>query len=138
MAAGADQSTRTAATSRFAAPRLSVSRVSPGFSTRSMMVAGCHSDGGGSAADYIVDLLGRDYDGYFNNPVGERYPFTSPANGIWGPKVMIINEMAGSGGDPGSRFSAALLQQPDIADDHAAIDGLAHVVNRQQSGTGAA
>ena len=35
----------------------------------------------------------------FNNPVGERYPFTSPAAGIWGPKVMIINEMAGSGGD---------------------------------------
>lgn len=56
-------------------------------------------NGGGSAADYIVDLLGRDYDGYFNNPVGARYPYTSPANGIWGPKVMIINEMAGSGGD---------------------------------------
>jgi tricorn protease len=56
-------------------------------------------NGGGSAADYIVELLGRDYDGYFNNPVGDRYPFTSPANGIWGPKVMIINEMAGSGGD---------------------------------------
>ena len=56
-------------------------------------------NGGGSAADYIVDLLGRTYDGYFNNPVGERYPYTSPANGIWGPKVMIVNEMAGSGGD---------------------------------------
>lgn len=56
-------------------------------------------NGGGSAADYIVDILGRDYDGYFNNPVGDRYPFTSPASGIWGPKVMIINEMAGSGGD---------------------------------------
>ena len=56
-------------------------------------------NGGGSAADYIVDMLGRDYDGYFNNPVGDRVPFTSPANGIWGPKVMIINEMAGSGGD---------------------------------------
>jgi len=56
-------------------------------------------NGGGSAADYIVDILGRDYDGYFNNPVGDRLPFTSPASGIWGPKVMIINEMAGSGGD---------------------------------------
>ncbi|MBC8088585.1 MAG: PD40 domain-containing protein [Phycisphaerae bacterium] len=56
-------------------------------------------NGGGSAADYIVDILGRDYDGYFNNPVGDRVPFTSPASGIWGPKVMIINEMAGSGGD---------------------------------------
>jgi tricorn protease len=54
---------------------------------------------GGSAADYIIDLLQRDFDGYFNNPVAERYPFTSPAAGIWGPKVMIINEMAGSGGD---------------------------------------
>jgi tricorn protease len=54
---------------------------------------------GGSAADYIIDLLGRDFDGYFNNPVGERYPYTSPANGIWGPKVMLVNEMAGSGGD---------------------------------------
>src|SRR5436190_2387362 len=56
-------------------------------------------NGGGSAADYIVDLIGRDYDGYFNNPVGNHVPFTSPASGIWGPKVMIINEMAGSGGD---------------------------------------
>ncbi|MGH7677111.1 MAG: S41 family peptidase, partial [Gemmatimonadaceae bacterium] len=56
-------------------------------------------NGGGSAADYIVDILGRTYDGYFNNPAGERVPFTSPASGIWGPKVMIINEMAGSGGD---------------------------------------
>jgi tricorn protease len=37
--------------------------------------------------------------GYFNNPVGDRKMFTSPAAGIWGPKVMIINEMAGSGGD---------------------------------------
>lgn len=56
-------------------------------------------NGGGSAADYIIEVLARDYDGYFNNPVGERKPFTSPTAGIWGPKVMIINEMAGSGGD---------------------------------------
>lgn len=56
-------------------------------------------NGGGSAADYIVDVLQRDFDGYFNNVAGDRYPFTSPAAGIWGPKVMIINEMAGSGGD---------------------------------------
>ncbi|HKV34192.1 MAG TPA: PDZ domain-containing protein [Pyrinomonadaceae bacterium] len=56
-------------------------------------------NGGGSAADYIIDVLGRDFDGYFNNVAGDRYPFTSPSAGIWGPKVMIINEMAGSGGD---------------------------------------
>ena len=54
---------------------------------------------GGSAADYIIDVLQRNFDGYFNNVAGDRYPFTSPAAGIWGPKVMIVNEMAGSGGD---------------------------------------
>jgi tricorn protease len=56
-------------------------------------------NGGGSAADYIIDVLERTYDGYFNNVAGDRVPFTSPSAGIWGPKVMIINEMAGSGGD---------------------------------------
>jgi len=54
---------------------------------------------GGSIADYIVDLLSRDLLGYFNNPIGEKQAFTAPNAGIWGPKVMIINEMAGSGGD---------------------------------------
>ncbi len=56
-------------------------------------------NGGGSAADYMIDIMQRSFDGYFNNVAGDRYPFTSPAAGIWGPKVMIINEMAGSGGD---------------------------------------
>ena len=56
-------------------------------------------NGGGSAADYIIDVLQRDFDGYFNNVAGDRYPFTSPSARIWGPKVMIVNEMAGSGGD---------------------------------------
>jgi tricorn protease len=56
-------------------------------------------NGGGSAADYIIDVLGRSFDGYFNNVAGTRMPFTSPSAGIWGPKVMIVNEMAGSGGD---------------------------------------
>jgi tricorn protease len=54
---------------------------------------------GGYAADYIVNVLARDLHGYFNNPIGDRRPFTTPEAGIWGPKVMIINEMAGSGGD---------------------------------------
>ncbi len=56
-------------------------------------------NGGGSAADYMIEVMQRDFDGYFNNPVHERTPFTSPTAGIWGPKVMIVNEMAGSGGD---------------------------------------
>ena len=54
---------------------------------------------GGYAADYIVDLLSRDLMGYFNNPVGEKQSQTSPIAALYGPKVMVINEMAGSGGD---------------------------------------
>jgi tricorn protease len=54
---------------------------------------------GGSIADYIVDLLSRDLMGYFNNPIGEKQAFTAPNAGIFGPKVMLINERAGSGGD---------------------------------------
>jgi tricorn protease len=56
-------------------------------------------NGGGSAADYMVDLMARPLMGYFNNPVGEKRPFALPNAGIWGPKVMIINDAAGSGGD---------------------------------------
>ncbi len=56
-------------------------------------------NGGGSAADYMVDVMSRELHGYFNNPVEDRTPFTSPGAGLFGPKVMIINEMAGSGGD---------------------------------------
>jgi tricorn protease len=56
-------------------------------------------NGGGSAADYIANVMSRELHGYFNNPVGDRTPFTSPGAGLFGPKVMIINEMAGSGGD---------------------------------------
>jgi len=56
-------------------------------------------NGGGSAADYMIEVMERTFDGYFNNVAGDRVPFTSPAAGIWGPKVMIVNEMSGSGGD---------------------------------------
>lgn len=57
------------------------------------------NNGGGSAADYMVDVMSRDLHGYFNSNVGDHRPFTTPMAGIWGPKVMIVNEMAGSGGD---------------------------------------
>jgi tricorn protease len=57
------------------------------------------NNGGGSAADYIVDVLARELTGYFNSRAGDRRPFTQPMAGLWGPKVMIINERAGSGGD---------------------------------------
>ncbi|MGI8545854.1 MAG: S41 family peptidase [Gemmatimonadaceae bacterium] len=56
-------------------------------------------NGGGNIADYIIDFLQRDFDGYFNNAAGNHQLSTSPIAGIWGPKVMLVNEMAGSGGD---------------------------------------
>ncbi len=56
-------------------------------------------NGGGSAADYMVDVMARELHGFFNNRINPDLPFTSPGAGIWGPKVMIINESAGSGGD---------------------------------------
>jgi tricorn protease len=52
---------------------------------------------GGQVADYIVNELDRKLIGYFAQRVGQ--PSTSPIAGIYGPKVMIINESAGSGGD---------------------------------------
>lgn len=57
------------------------------------------NNGGGSAADYMVDVMARKLHGFFNSKAGDRSPFTTPGAGIWGPKVMIINERAGSGGD---------------------------------------
>ncbi|MBD3225332.1 MAG: protease, partial [Caldithrix sp.] len=56
-------------------------------------------NGGGFIADYIVDLLSRELMGYFNNPVGDKQPFLAPNAALYGPKVMIINDAAGSGGD---------------------------------------
>ena len=52
---------------------------------------------GGQVADYIVNELDRKLMGYFAQRDGQ--PATSPIAGIYGPKVMIINESAGSGGD---------------------------------------
>ena len=56
-------------------------------------------NGGGFIADYVVDLLSRELLGYFNNPVGDKQPFLAPNAALYGPKVMIINDAAGSGGD---------------------------------------
>lgn len=57
------------------------------------------NNGGGSAADYMVDIMARELHGYFNSRTADNRPFTTPMSGIWGPKVMLINERAGSGGD---------------------------------------
>ena len=103
--AGSSTSCRTASsrTSTCRTPGSPATRASTATTSRSRTRRAPSIDerynGGGSAADYIIDVLQRDFDGYFNNVAGDRMPFTSPAAGIWGPKVMIINEMAGSGGD---------------------------------------
>ncbi|MES2124901.1 MAG: PDZ domain-containing protein [Gemmatimonadota bacterium] len=55
---------------------------------------------GGQIADYLVDVLARKLQGYFNMRVGDNPAFfTTPGAGIWGPKVLLINEASGSGGD---------------------------------------
>lgn len=57
------------------------------------------NNGGGSAADYMIDIMSREVFGYFNSRANDHRPWTTPMAGIWGPKVMLINERAGSGGD---------------------------------------
>ena len=54
-------------------------------------------NGGGQIADYIIDNLRRTQTNFFMTRAGQ--PFTTPQNAIFGPKTMIINEYAGSGGD---------------------------------------
>lgn len=55
------------------------------------------NNGGGSVADYVIDLLSRDLISGWG--IRDGRSFTTPGNGIFGPKAMIINENAGSGGD---------------------------------------
>jgi tricorn protease len=54
-------------------------------------------NGGGVAADYIVDHLRRPLLNYWAPRYGKDV--TTPAMTILGPKAMIVNEYAGSGGD---------------------------------------
>lgn len=54
-------------------------------------------NGGGSAADYIIDYMRRPLMNYWSTREGDN--FTTPVGSIYGPKTMIINEYAGSGGD---------------------------------------
>ncbi|MEA1898302.1 MAG: PDZ domain-containing protein, partial [Bacteroidota bacterium] len=54
-------------------------------------------NGGGSLADYYIDILMRPYQAHWNFRYGND--LKSPSASIQGPKVMIIDETAGSGGD---------------------------------------
>jgi tricorn protease len=52
---------------------------------------------GGQLADYIIDYLQRPI--MSKVVTREGHDWSSPSEAIFGPKVMIINEMSGSGGD---------------------------------------
>jgi tricorn protease len=52
---------------------------------------------GGQLADYIIDYLRRPITSKV--VTREGHDWSSPTEAIYGPKVMIINEMSGSGGD---------------------------------------
>ncbi len=54
-------------------------------------------NGGGLLADYIVDYMHRPVMSLIMTREGA--PYSEPAEAIYGPKAMIINEFAGSGGD---------------------------------------
>ncbi|HZG24681.1 MAG TPA: PDZ domain-containing protein, partial [Chitinophagaceae bacterium] len=55
-------------------------------------------NGGGLLDDYMVDLMVRRLRAAITNEVPNGNPIRLPA-GILGPKVLLINELAGSGGD---------------------------------------
>jgi len=54
-------------------------------------------NGGGAAADYVIDYLRRPLQNYWMTREG--HDFTTPVGAIFGPKAMITNMYAGSGGD---------------------------------------
>ncbi|HWR74934.1 MAG TPA: PDZ domain-containing protein, partial [Bacteroidales bacterium] len=54
-------------------------------------------NGGGSIADYYIDILQKPVQSYWNMRYGKD--LKTPSASIQGPKVMIIDETAGSGGD---------------------------------------
>jgi tricorn protease len=54
-------------------------------------------NGGGLIADYYIDILNRPYQSYWNMRYGAD--LKTPSASIQGPRVMIIDETAGSGGD---------------------------------------
>ncbi|HMA43354.1 MAG TPA: S41 family peptidase, partial [Gemmatimonadales bacterium] len=55
-------------------------------------------NGGGNLDDYMVDYMTRSLRAAITNEVPNGVPYRLPA-GILGPKVLLINELAGSGGD---------------------------------------
>jgi tricorn protease len=61
------------------------------------MIVDDRRNGGGQAANYILDVLSRKYLSGWKDRDG--LVFNTPAGAIYGPKVMLIDQDAGSGGD---------------------------------------
>ncbi len=55
------------------------------------------SNGGGQAANYIIDILSREWLAGWKDREG--IDWSTPGGAIYGPKVMLIDQDAGSGGD---------------------------------------
>ncbi len=66
-------------------------------SDREAIIVDERFNGGGSVADYYIDILRRPYIASWATRYGKS--FTTPQAAIFGPKVMLIDENAGSGGD---------------------------------------
>ena len=65
--------------------------------TRKAIIVDERFNGGGSLADYYINLLLNPQQAYWNLRYGKD--LKSPSASIQGPKVMLIDETAGSGGD---------------------------------------
>jgi len=66
-------------------------------SDREAMIFDERSNGGGQAANYIIDVLRRVYLSGWKDRGGKVY--NTPGGAVYGPKVMLIDQDAGSGGD---------------------------------------
>ncbi|WP_240778766.1 S41 family peptidase [Shewanella sp. SNU WT4] len=62
------------------------------------MILDERSNGGGQAANYITDVLSRQYLSGWKYRSDEMM-FSTPSGAMYGPKVMLIDQDAGSGGD---------------------------------------
>ncbi len=66
-------------------------------SDRDAIIVDERHNGGGSVADYYIDILRRPYVSHWATRYGAS--IVTPQAAIFGPKVMLIDETAGSGGD---------------------------------------
>ena len=66
-------------------------------SDKPAMIIDERQNGGGQAANYITDVLSRQYLSGWQDRDG--LTFDTPGGAVFGPKVMLIDQDAGSGGD---------------------------------------